>query len=559
MARRIRWQLLIAALSTVIVLLLVSYLALTTAAVSRPIQGGDVVEALLYAPRHVNPLLSNPADDQGAADIQALVFDGLLRADGHGRLQAGLAELPTVDETGQVYTFSLRPGVTWQDGTPFTMRDVLFTIHAIQNPAYSGNPNLNAIWQTVTVEQIDETQFRCRLRSPYAGFLEAATFPVLPAHVLEQLPPESWATAPFNTAPIGTGPYRLTELTAEHALLRANPSYYRGRPFINSIELRFMDNTQAALAALVKNDVQALSYVSSNALRSEELPRTLVRYAAPLDGYTILTFNLRSGPLADTGLRRALATGLDRDQLINQVFDGLAGPIDSPLLPQWWAASADVSWYGYDQARAAALLDDLGYPAGADGRRARDGVPLTFTLLTDSAPDRVATAQEIARQWGQLGIAVDVQQLEMPVLEQRLAAHDFTLAIHAWQRVGPDPDLYELWSSDQADQGRNYAGLKDDALDQLILRLRAEQKADTRQGLYGAFQQRWIELAPSIPLYQPLLFYATARELGGIDMGLPPDAATYEQVLFGRESRYRSITGWFLRSAREIEGDLRQP
>jgi peptide/nickel transport system substrate-binding protein len=351
----------------------------------------------------------------------------------------------------------------------------------------------------------------------------------------------------------------LTELTPERALLTANPDYYRGRPFLNSIELRFLDNPQAALNALVRNDVQALSYVSANELRSQDLPRTVVRYAAPLDGYTILTFNLRSGPLADLGLRRALATGLDRDQLINQVFDGLAAPLDTPVLPQWWAASSEVSWYGYDQAHAAALLDDLGYQAGSDGRRMRDGVPLALTLLSDGAPDRVATAQEIARQWNQLGITVDIQQLDLPMLQQRLASHDFTLAIHAWQRVGADPDIYELWSSEQAQQGRNYSGLQDSTLDELIGRIRVEQSAETRIGLYRAFQQRWIELAPSIPLYQPLMFYATTRELGGVELGVPPDPATYTQIVFGREGRFRSIGRWFLRSAREIEGDLRQP
>ncbi len=259
MARRIRWQLLIAAGSTVVVLLLMSYLALTTAAVTRPVAGGDFVEAVLYAPTHINPLLSNPAEDQGAADIQALIFDGLLRTGNHGQLEANLARDWQIDDSGLVYTFTLRSDVTWQDGTPLTARDVLFTIRAIQGPAFSGNPNLNTIWQTVTVEQVDDYHFRCRLRAPYAGFLEAATFPVLPAHILEAVPPDAWGSVPFNTKPVGTGPYQLVELNDQRALLRANPSYFGGKPFLQSIEMRFLDNPQAPLNALVRNDVQSLS------------------------------------------------------------------------------------------------------------------------------------------------------------------------------------------------------------------------------------------------------------------------------------------------------------
>lgn len=559
MARRIRWQILIAVVSSVVVLVLMSYLAITTTAVQRPIEGGDYVEGLLYTPQQINPLIGDPSTDQGAADIQALIFDGLLRAGPSGLPEPALASSWTTDETGETYTFVLRDGVTWHDGTAVSSADVLFTIRAIQGPAFTGDPSLSAVWKTITVDEIDERTIRCRLSAPFAAFLEYATFPILPAHLLADLPPDQWSTAPFALAPIGTGPYRIDELSSQRALLRANPAYYRGRPFIDSIELRYYDQPQVALNDLVRGVIQGLNFTTASELRSFNLPRTIERQAAPLDGYTTLAFNLRAGLLADQGLRRALAIGTDREELIARVFDGQAGLIDTPILPQWWAAAPDANWPAASPERANQLLDELGYPRGADGLRVRDGRPLTIELITDSAMDRSATATEIARQWGLLGITVNIQTLDGPALHQRLIDHNFEAAIHAWQRLGGDPDVYALWHSDQADQGRNYAGLSDPEIDALLARARQEIDLNSRYGAYAAFQRRWIELVPAIPLYQPLLFFASSTALDGVAIDASTATEPGPRILIGREARFHDITRWFLRSAREIQGDLRQP
>ena len=484
MVRRIRWQILIAVVSSVLVLTLMSYLAITTAAVQRPVEGGAYVEGLLYTLRQINPLIEDSSVDQGASDIQALIFDGLVHIGPTGQSEPALALSWTVDQTGQIYTFVLRDGVRWHDGTPVSIKDVLFTIGAIQGPAYAGNPSISAIWRNVTVDQIDERTFSCRLNAPFAAFLEYATFPILPAHLLANIPPEQWATTPFARLPIGTGPYRVAELSAGRALLRANPNYYRGRAFIDSIELRYYDNPQAALNDLIRGEILGLSFPSTNELRTYNLPRLITRRSAPLDGYTTLTFNLRSAPLADLGLRRALATGLDRQELITRLFDGQALALDTPILPQWWAAAPEVGWPPTGIERATALLTDLGYVPGVDGVRMRDGKPLVFELITDGAPDRLAAAQEVARQWSLIGVTVQVQQLDAQELQRRLATHDFSIAIHAWQRLGADPDIYELWHSSQAQQGRNYAGLQDTEIDALIGRARQETDMDTRMSDY---------------------------------------------------------------------------
>jgi peptide/nickel transport system substrate-binding protein len=565
-ARRIRWQILIAAVSSVLVLGLMAYLAVTTAAVPRPLSGGAYVEGLVGVPQQLNPLVSDPARDPAGADIRALLFDGLMKIGPDGLPEPALAESWEVDDTGVVYTFTLRNDVFWHDGRPLTVDDALFTLRAIQNRGFAGDPSISAIWRDILVDKVGERSIRCRLAAPFAPFLSLATFPILPAHVLSDLRPDQWAGAAYSLKPIGTGPYQLTEINGEHALLDANPRYYGGRPFVESIELRFFANPQAVRSALNRGEVQGVGFLGTSDLSQVNLPRGFTRHALPLDSTVQLAFNLRSGPLADAGLRRALAQGLDKGELIKRALDGQVSPLDTPILPGWWAASSKVIWYPPDQQHAADVLTSLGYTLGSDGVRVRDGKPLSLPLITSGEADRVAAANEIARQWGLLGVRVQVETLDADTLRQRLAAHEFTLALYGLQRLGADPDVYELWHSSQAERGNNFAGLQDEQIDELLFNARRDLDIAARAPSYEAFQRRWVELAPSIMLYQPLFVYVATSDLEGLGferqaVAVAPEGGSAELaenlLLISREGRFRNVVRWFIRSAREIHGELR--
>jgi peptide/nickel transport system substrate-binding protein len=569
MTRRIRWQILIAAVSSLLVLGLMSYLALSTIVASQPLQGGEYIEGLSAPPQQLNPLLGDAARDPSGADIQALIFDGLMRIGPDGGPEPALAQAePELSANGTVYTFTLRTDVTWHDGTPLTAEDVLFTLRAVQGRGFAGDPAAGALWRGVLVEKVGEYSVRCTLSAPFAPFLSRATFPILPAHLLRGIPPEQWSITPFSHQPIGTGPYQLAELTGERALLTANPRYYNGRPLIDSIEFRFFNDSQAALAALTRGEIMGLGFLSTNELGQSNMPRGIVRHELPLDSYTILTPNLREGPLADLELRRALARGLDKDTLIQRALGGQAARLDTPILPGWAGADEGVTWYLYDPQRAANELDMLGWTLGSDDVRVKGGQRLEFELITDSVPDRVAAAQEIAQQWSAIGVRVVIQQLDGPTMAQRMDAHDFELALNGWQRLGPDPDVYSLWHSSQAVRGDNYAGLADDQIDELLSNARQELDPVLRAGSYAAFQQRWVELAPSITLYQPVFVYATDRQLEGLGFStnapnqIPAEGGSSDisgnHLLIGREGRYRSVLLWSLHSTRQIRGVLEQ-
>lgn len=555
MARRIRWQIVIAVLSTLLVVILLGRLALNSASVASPITGGSYVEALVGAPKQPIPLLNDPLADPSGRSLSALIFEGLVRVGADGLIEPALAASFELDEGGTSYRFNLRRDIIWHDGRPFTANDVVFTLRSLQVLESPGEPAVAAIWQDALVDRLDDYTVRVTLTAPYAPFLSMARVPILPAHLLAGIPPDQWPSSPFAASLVGTGPYALEELRDDRALLRANERYHDGRPYIDQLELRFIAGPAAAQAALNRGDVTAFGErVTPQSVLAE--PAAGLRAATvPLDEYTILSFNLRRAPLHEQPLRRALAHGLSKDALIERALGGAAAPLATPIIPGWWAYNPGAAWYEPDRATAERILSELGFELGADGVRQRRGQPLRLELLVDAEPMRRATADEVARQWGELGVQVEVVELEGPALLERLRRYSFDLAIHSWARLGTDPDPTPLWHSGMANGGLNYAGLADDEIDNLLDSAREESELSARSADYAAFQQRWIELAPSITLYQPLYRFSASQRLGGV--GLYDPASSAGQILFGREDRYRSVARWYTNSYREIQGDLR--
>jgi peptide/nickel transport system substrate-binding protein len=557
MARRIRWQIVIAVVSTLLVVVLLGQLALATTAVSQPLTGGVYVEGVPGLPQQIVPPLNDPLSDPSGRDIAALLFDGLTRIGPDGLPAPALAESWQTDQDGSVYIFRLREDVTWHDGESFDADDVVFTIRSIQSPEFNGNPALANFWENVLVDRIDDYTVRFSLEAPYAPFPSAAMVKLLPEHVLSEVPVEEWAESSFAEQPVGTGPYLLDDLTTERAVLVANRDYFDSRPFIDRFELRFIESPQATLPLLADGELRALGASSTRApeLAQVDMPANVRRVSMPMDEYVVLTFNTREMPLSSLALRRALAHGLDKSALVEQVMDGQVVRVDNPILPGWWAFDPTIGWYGYNLETAAQTLDELGYERTESGIRERNGRLLSLPLITDSDPARLAAAREVARQWSMLGVEVEVEELDRDTLRERLQERDFMLALHGWARLGPDPDVFELWHSSQADEGLNYAGLMDETIDEVLEQGRIDQEIAARNEHYATFQRRWVELAPSITLYQPIYTFAVDEDVDGI--GFEPGQIASGFILIGREDRYRHVTRWFVNSSREIRGTLR--
>lgn len=534
MIGRIRWQILVALIATLAIVLVLGSFVLSSAATAQPLQGRTYIEGVVGEARQLNPLAQGRSASQAERDIAALLFDGLTRIGPDGRVQPALAESWQISEDGRAYTFTLADR-TWHDGVPVTTDDVVYTIRGVQNASFPGDPSLAALWRNVLVEQIDQRTIRFKLSSPFAPFLSAARLPILPSHLLRTLRPDQWARAPFSRQPIGTGAFRLQAIDAQQVLLV--PAQADGRARLDNLLLRLYPTPDAALLALSRREVQSVATAAIAGRRAPDpLPRT-ERFVMPLGEYTVLAFNLQEQPLDDLQLRRALALGINRDLLITTVLGGQGRRLDTPVLPQTWAADRSAQLPAFRRSAAQQALGQLGLvDSNGDGWLDQEGQRFVLPLLIADTPEQAAIATEIQRQLRTIGVGITIQRVPASELSTDLAAHNFTLALHSWSNVGADPDAYALWHSSQVGGGANYAGLDDDQIDRLLEQGRATTDPAERQRIYGEFQRRWAELIPSLPLYQSVLVYDVDES---ITLPTSPPAITPS-----RADRFQALDRW---------------
>jgi peptide/nickel transport system substrate-binding protein len=495
----------------------------STAAAPSPSPTAPVVvpyrEGVLGRAASVNPL---GARTQADRDLVALVFEGLVGRGPDGTLVPGLASRWSVDPTGKTWTFTIRQDARWHDGEPVTADDVVYTVGVLRDPAYTG-PGAGS-WREVAASAVDARTVRFDLATPLGGFLELATQPIAPAHLLRDVPVDSLADDPFGRAPVGSGPFVLTELDDDHAVLEPAASVQLGapdaapspagipadplgtatptkrpavpEPAIARMEFRFFDDSAGLEAAFRNDDLDAVSGLApadAAALARSSSAREL-RY--PGTTLTTVLLNLRPThpELRDPAVRLALLQALDRTAIVDDAFGGQATIADAPIPPTSWAfdptASAPVAT---DTKAAAAALKKAGWTK-ADGQLRPPGAtsPYTLEILSPDAtmnPALNAVAEKVAADWSALGIATTVVAADPAApMAQRLRAGEFAAAVVDIS-IGHDPDLYPLLASSQTQTGGlNVAGVQDATLDGLLTAARQAGTDEARKAAYAALQ-----------------------------------------------------------------------
>lgn len=494
------------------------------------------VEAIVGAPARVNPLFA-PLNETDA-DLSALVFSGLTRLGPDGQVQPDLAEEWQVSEDGTAYTFHLRQDVVWHTGVEFTATDAVFTYKLLADPDLPTDPTLGQLWRQVSCEAPEEYVLICTLPEPFAPFLSFTTIGLLPQHAFEGVTADTIADSPLNQRPVGTGPFRLSQLDQEKAILRANPSYYDDPAPLDEIEFQFFPDPSTAAAALSRGDVQGLLAGPSTSQQDFDLLTStdgLRAYTANRTAYTVLYLNNLQPPFGDVNLRRAISLGLNVDELIGDLLGGRAVSADSPMVPGTWAYNPELETESFDPDAAAELLDEAGWEANDEGVRENDGEELRLSLMTDQDPLRIALAEQIAVQLSEIGIPTTVvPEPSADLVQDFLIPHQYQAAIFGWD-PGPDPDPYSAWHSSQVGpEGRNLAGYQSADTDRIIEEARQTSDLDSRQALYYTFQQKFLEDLPSVLLYYPVFTYFVADEIQNVELG----------TLFHASSRFASVASW---------------
>ncbi len=348
----------------------------------------------------------------------------------------------------------LRTGVKFSDGTDFDAQDVVATYRALRDPAYASS--LTSDYAMISdVVALDANTVRFDLSHPYAPFPHKLVLGIVPSEKLAQ--PGPLEANPLNTEPVGTGPYRLAEWRrGERLVLEANPDYFGGAPAVTKVTVVFAtdDNTRA-------------QRMSGGEFDATVLPPTLAATFADTDDVTVITHHsadYRTIALpthhpvtGDAAVRLALNHAVNRQGMIDAYLGGKGVPAYTPIPPVLPEFVEPAATFSYDREQAERILDQAGWVKGADGVRARDGVPARFTLMYaagDAVRKDLATA--FASDARAVGIEVSLEGLGWEAIDPRLGQDAVVLA--GGRPFDPDLTAYPLLHSSYAANGYNNPG-----------------------------------------------------------------------------------------------------
>ena len=360
------------------------------------------------------PNLDPTAGAAAAIDevVYANIFEGLTRFGPDGAVNPGLAATWDISEDGTVYTFALRPGVTFHDGTTLTADDVVFTLdRARAEGSTNAQPGLFA--NIVSAEAMDELTLRVTLDGPDGAFL----FDMAWGDAVIVAPESAESNA---TNPIGTGPFRFANrIEGDRIELVRNDAYWGEAVALEAATFRFISDPNAAFAAMMAGDVDAFPNFPA--------PETLAQFAADprfsvivgsTEGETILAMNNAQAPLDDIRIRQAIAHAINRQDIIDGAMFGYGTPIGTHFAPHNpnYVDLTGLSAYDPDAARA--LLAEAA-PAG-----------LSLRLALPPPAYAQRGGEIIAAQLREVGIQTEITNLEWAQwLEQVFRGRDFDLTI----------------------------------------------------------------------------------------------------------------------------------
>ncbi len=541
--QHIRWQVVVAIVGVVFLFLTLYTVSASLQVTFVPEPGGTYIEGIVGTPGAINPLLYRNQSDR---DVGSLVFRGLTRISESGVIVPDLARSWDISPDDLTYTFELRDDVRWHDGQPFTAQDVAFTVRLIQDPAFNGDPELVGLWRDVKVEVVDDVTVRFTLPQPFAPFLSFTRLGILPAHVLQDVPVERLADAPFNRKPVGTGPWQVVRNEGGEISLVPFEGYGGQRPMLDQVSFLVYSSAKAVYRAYRRGEVLGIASVPPDDLSEVADVESLNFYSAPVASYAMIVLNLNRPAFAEKAVRQALLYGLDRERIIANVLNSQGIVANTFFLPSHWAYDPNVRVYPYDPDKAQKLLTKAGWvDQNRDGVREKEGVPLRFVLLTNKEdPLQLEVINEVARQWRRIGIKVEPQAVEFSSLTQDfLRPRQFDAVLLMVTSEGPDPDLYSLWHSTQAvDEGQNWAGWKHPDADELLAEGRRVLDHNTRKEIYAAFQELFSEEVPSLLLYHPVYTYAVDQQVRNVQLG----------PMFNPSDRFRTLPAWYMNVRRVV-------
>ena len=475
-----------------------------------PLYGGTLRIALNGDVISFNPIL-NYWFRTTTYDVN--VYDRLINYDENWVLKPQLASGWELYDGGKIHVYHLYTNVTWHDGEPFTSADVKWHFDNVANGWPEPCLSTAKFTQLESIETPDEFTVVFTFKEPTLPDIFAygqAGVLVMPKHIYEGDTAEEFKSNPANWAPIGTGPFKVTEYVKDqYVVMEANEDYHLGRPYLDRLEWYIITDEQIAILALENDEIDFVTGAfpsGANILVVQDNPE-LGFMAIPATRVYRIMFNRREGALEqfpwleDRNVRVAFGHAIDRDTMIEDMSYNTwfkTSTAISPALSAIYNAEIDDEYPEYDPDESERLLDEAGYPRG------NDGVRLSFKLMTSSTD--TALAEVIQYYLKQVGIEVELFPVEYATyVSQYLNGEEgmtdeFPLAIQT-TGVGPEADNRLNYHSDRSIGVMNMNFYQNERVDELVIEIVNTVDPETRTELIMEFQEEVFEDFPELFLW----------------------------------------------------------
>ena len=457
--------------------------------------------------------------DSATEVLNKNIYNNLVRFDADMNLVNDLATDYKVAEDGVTWTFWLREGVEFHDGTPFNAEAVKVNFERVLDEN-TGSPRRSVLAMIESVEVVDENVVKIVTSYPTGSLLQQLAHPV--GAMISPTAIEEYGED-LARNPVGTGPFKLVQWdSGEKIVMEANPNYFEGASKVSRIEFRIVpeDATRAMLIETGDVDVALrLPIVELERLREME-GLNQIETSTVMTMYVAL--NNQKGALQDVRVRQAMNYAINKETIINDILGGYAIEADAPISPSTWG-HASIGAYPYDPDKARQLLADAGYAEGE----------VEVELWTPVGRYLMDTqiAENLQAQLAEVGINMGIRQWEFQALMEEVKKGEFDMVLLGWSPSTGDADqgLFPVFHSKEWPPASNRAHYANAKVDRLLGEDKMEVDPENRLELYRQAQEIIMDEAAWIFLHYPKQVVVTQSNVTGLEV-LPTEHILFAHV-----------------------------
>lgn len=475
------------------------------------VSGGDYTEAVLGEVKSMNPLY---ASNSAEKTLSRLLFANLVSPDNSGHIKGELAKTVKMDNTGKIWTVTLRDNLQWSDGEPIVADDIIYTVDLIRDK--TAKTTISADFSHVTTKKINDKTVEFTLPSTYVDFMDTLEFPLLPKHILGEVSSALVYESDFSKHPVVSGPFVLNAMQAATATqlntftiyLNRNTKYFMTSTKLDTFTLKTYKNRDDIITALNASDVTAtaeLGLDSAGSLRDNISSRESL-----LNGGVFAFINTKSDNLENKALRQAIAKGVNLATVREGIDDSQL--LNYPILERQEKLNyPELTKYDLDEAKA--LIEKAGFKYNDNGKILnKDGVPVILNAVVQKRDVITRTAERFVEELKKIGFEVNLNIYD----ESQTTADFFTTVVRPRDYdilfyevdLGVSADPFVYYSSTQASTGGwNFSNYSNGLVDDALLSAHTTTNMNTRKAKYEYFLKAWVSDVPAIGLYQSSLKY----------------------------------------------------